>query len=351
MMLYAVIIGLQEKEQNTEQYPYSNKLAFGINTFAAMAYKAGKTDILKKLHETYFIREYASKPIKEWFNDWDENLIQEIKTHKLYSAGPMITVGDKNNFYITEEWSEICFTVENDLFNGLAQHRAYIKMTKLNQKEYVAIRKFLIEHPVSTERELRRIKMALNNNETVNEILKDAYESIPEGCYICPECGWTISFSGKQASCCNPSCKGIHRNKEELTPTNNSDLRLVRGIMRYICLPGKLELTIKEKSEKMGYVTELWPNIDQYDILLKSPSGITWAIDAKTHKDPNSLENSLRTDNTFLTVNADNKFYVIPHELLLDHPDYCEICNNALKRKNTKCITDKMLYKKLKGVL
>ena len=118
--------------------------------------------------------------------------------------------------------------------------------------------------------------------------------------------------------------------------------------MRYISLPGKLELEIKKKAEQLGCKTMLWPEMDKYDIKLTLPNGDIWAVDAKTHRNPYILENDIKNDSSFFQTPAKRKLYVVPYKLLSERADHCDICNTALKGSDAECITDKMLYQLLR---
>ena len=57
-MIYAIVSGLYEKEQNNDKYPYSEHLLYGMNLFSALAFQQKQFDLLEKLNETSFITLY-----------------------------------------------------------------------------------------------------------------------------------------------------------------------------------------------------------------------------------------------------------------------------------------------------
>jgi len=108
------------------------------------------------------------------------------------------------------------------------------------------------------------------------------------------------------------------------------ELRLKRGVMRYISNPGKLELEIQSFCQKLNIKTELWPNHDQYDIKIIFKDGTTWGIDAKDYVNPYMLAKSISEDREFQRAPIDKGFYVIPNSANNYAPDYLKICKRAL---------------------
>lgn len=347
-MLYAIAVGLYEKEQSTQQYPYSNKLIYGLNLLSALALKNEQMQMLGQLHEAAFLEKYACRPVAAWFADWNKELVKDIDHFSLFRTGPLISIETGHRFRITDECADLCGNTENDLFKALEQNAVYQKMMELSAAEYTVVRKFIVMHPICTEAEIRKFKLT-HSAEGVSEILMMAYEPIPENCYQCPECGWTMRFHGYQACCCNQNCSIHHPKPEQLALLDTHGYyRLKHGVMRYMCIPGKLELEIQKKAEQFGFRTSLWPEYDRYDIRIELTDGSIWAVDAKTHRNPYMLARDIRTDGRFGTVTAARKVYVVPESVKQSYPDYCDICNAALIGCDAECMTDKELYRELR---
>lgn len=349
-MIYAIAVGLYEKEQSTEKYPYSNHLMYGLNILAAFAARYHQFKMLADLHEAAFLEKYANRPIMEWFNGWDNSFLKTLGGFPLFQTGALISLDESRSFHVTEECYDLLGDTENDLFNALEQSMVYQKMKELSEEDYIAVRRSIIENPICTLNDLQRFKMKHSSQE-ISKIIEMSYEDIPIGSYQCKECGWTMQFHGDQPICCNRSCTVHHPTPEQLISLDKSGkLRLKHGVMRYICLPGKLELVIQERAEKYGCKTRLWPDKDRYDIQIILPNGSTWAVDAKMYRNPYTLASAIKDDGAFETVSADQKFYVVPAKVSQDSPAYCDICNDALKGKTASCITDKELYRMLREV-
>lgn len=347
-MIYAIVSGLYEKEQNTDKYPYSEHLLYGINMFAALAFQQKQIDILSDLHEATFICKYATKPVREWFYGWNSDFIKMLSGYSLFNTGALIKMYDSRIYSITDDCEDLYSNTENDMFNALEQNQIYQMMRELEPEHYTSVRRFIVQNPVCSEKELRTFKMH-HNSHGIQKIIKAAYEDIPENSYRCPVCGWTMTFHGHQAFCCNQSCTEANPVSEQLKLLNSTEFKRLRhGIMRYMCLPGKLELEIQAQAEKYGCKTELWPEKDKYDIKIIFDNGTVWAIDAKTHRNPYTLASSIKADNMFANISADKRFYVIPEKRIEMYADYCDICKTALSGKNVKCITDRELYQMIR---
>ncbi len=64
--------GLCEREQTKteEDMPFSGKLRSGISRLAVLAFQYSPEPIA--FHETMFIKNYACKPVSEWFRGWSD---------------------------------------------------------------------------------------------------------------------------------------------------------------------------------------------------------------------------------------------------------------------------------------
>lgn len=68
--------GLVEKEQLLQKeptrYPYSKALQHGINMFLVASHQIGAVqDIVQYADEAAFLKHFISKPVSEWFDEWD----------------------------------------------------------------------------------------------------------------------------------------------------------------------------------------------------------------------------------------------------------------------------------------
>ena len=356
LMVRLIACGLYEKRQCSDKYCYSSKLFAGINRLAALATENEQYAMLSDLHECAFIENYAVKPVKTWFEGWNSAFVKIVEKFDLYHTNALIELSENRRYTLTDDCVDLISDSEKDYANDLEQRYIYSLLTKLTDELYVAVRRFIVENPICSDEKMRKFKMEhCEDFKMINKTFSEAYENVPNESYICPKCGWTMTFYGAQAQCCNKSCLKYSPKKEDLKPLRFQDgnCRLRHGVMRYMCLPAQLELMIQEIAEKCGCVAELWPDRDKYDVKITLPDGQIWAIDAKTHRNPYMLKKSIEKDCVFTHTKAQKVFYVVPDDCLTDYPDYCKICNDALANSFpdsiAKCVSMRNFSKELKG--
>lgn len=357
-MFAHIAFGLQEKlrRPNPEEYHYGLLLRQGINMFSALAveFSGLKDDALKEylisLNETEMICKKFTRPVNEWFIEWDDSVLQDLKKSYLWNIGSLIYLDEiENNFSLTGECLDYLDSEEKDL-TSIDEHIVFNLMKQLSQDSYVYVRKFIIEHPLLTELERKKLLLNFKNEQIILDLIKSAYEETPEDTYYCPNCGWTMTFKGLQPNCCHNSCveKTVLKDKCKKVEAEKA-YRLKRGVMRYISYPGKTELEIEEMCKKLNVKSELWPELDRYDIKIIFANGTCWGIDAKTYSNPYFLSKSIEEDNYFNSANIDKGYYVIPDEIVKRTGGYLKICDKALiNNKKFKCISLSMLKKLIK---
>ncbi len=340
--------GICERERigTTEEFRFSSKLRAGISRLAVLAAQYSGKSI--NFHETMFIIQYASKPLKEWFKNWDNEFQQLICQSEYYMLGEFIVLSDNARFELTDDCIELLDVSEDDLAYGEEQKNVFKKMVSLTPELYSEVREFIVTNPVCDDSALREFRLKYPDTQAIGDILDFSYEKVNRQTYRCPHCGWTMTFVGLQASCCNRSCTQ--------TPLSEADIpvrdilpagicRLRRGVMRYMAIPGKLELQIRDNAEKLGYATVLYPEKDKYDIRI-SGAGRTIAVDAKTHHNPWLLKKQIEADFAFRNTGCLESYYVVPDEYEKIRNGFCSIAGAGC---SIKCITVKQLMTILKG--
>lgn len=359
-MFTYVAFGLQEKlrRPNPEEYKYGLLLRQGINMFSALAvkYSGIKNEKLKEyltsLNETDMLCDKFTRPVKEWFEGWDESALQNLQEYLFFDIGPIIRINETERSYeLTEECYDYLDSIETDL-TAIDEHTVFELIKQIsqnNQDYYVCIRKFIIEHPLLTEHERKNFVLDFKNDQLVLALVACAYEEVPEETYHCPNCGWTLSFKGLQPICCHKDCIQVHITKDNCKIVEPDYIyRLKKGVMRYISYSGKAELEIADICKELNITFELWPELDRYDIKLIFPNGTCWGIDAKTYSNPYFLSKSIKNDSYFTNANIDKGYYVIPDKIVKRTGNYLKICNSALTDKKFECITFSGLKKLIK---
>jgi len=357
-MFAYIAFGLKEKlgRPNPEEFMYGLLLRQGINMFSALAVEfSGMQDAvlenyLISLNETEMICKKFTRPVKEWFEGWDESVLQDIKKCWFWDIGPLIYVDEiESNYILTGECLDYLDSEESDL-TSIDEHIVFNLMKQLSQDNYVHIRKFIISHPLLTDIERKKLLLHFNNEQLIMDLVASAYEQTPEETYRCPNCGWTMMFKGLQPECCHRDCVDIPILKEKCKKIEPEYVyRLKIGVMRYICYPGKAEIEIENICNQLNVKSELWPELDRYDIKIIFANGACWGIDAKTYSNPYFLSKSIEKDNYFKSANIDRGCYVIPDKIVKRTGGYLKICDKALANdKKIKCISLSTLKKLIK---
>lgn len=356
-MFACIAFGLQSKLKAEDSEHYKAGLLFrqGVNLFTLLAFRyysknEARIEYINSINESKMIRVNCTNPVKEWFVGWDHDVLEKLEEMPFYHLGALVICSEKGNTYqLTGECEDYLNVSEKDL-SSIDEHIVFNKMKDLSQEYYVAMRRFLIEHPLISSLEKKEFLLSHENDGNCCEIIRDAYEPIPADSYVCLNCGWTLSLSGQQPVCCHRDCEQRYfTSREEVKPVGfQYEYRLKKGVMRYISYPGRAEIEIKDICDQLALKSELWPEHDRYDIKIIFSNGTCWGIDAKTYGNPYLLSRSIKNDYDFQSVHIDRRFYVIPDSIVANKKGYLKVCDDALKNCLAECVSMKAFYKKLK---
>ena len=219
LMVRLIACGLYEKRQCNDKYSYSSKLFAGINRLAALATLNEQYDMLSDLHECAFIENYAVKPVKTWFERWNSDFVKSVEKFDLYHTNALIELSENRRYTLTDDCVDLISDSEKDYVNDLEQQYIYSLLTNLPNDLYVAVRRFIVENPICADEKMSEFKMEhCQDFKMINKIFSEAYENVPNGSYVCPKCGWTMTFYGAQAQCCNKSCLKNIPKKDDMKP-------------------------------------------------------------------------------------------------------------------------------------
>lgn len=351
-----IVTGLYEKEWKKipGEYYYSKRLIHGINIFQSLNYKYNRKNFdFSSMHEQCFIEQYAMKPVCQWFEDWEGTDALHLESQFFYSMDALVEDSGFRTFHVNENCEDYIEYFEKDLIAGVEQRVVYEGLMFLEQMEYVALRKFLIEHPIVKAEELRVLKRKYSQNDIALQVIGNAYEEIQEDCYVCKKCGWTLHKEVTGMRCQSRACTEEKYIRGELQRISgeNGRMRLKRGVMKYIAFPGRLELEINQYCSSHKLQSALWPNMDTYDIQINFSDDEVWAIDAKAVKEPDFLREKIRQDGGFPAGDYTKAFYVIPNEYVDRRTDYVDVINEELRKMGEKkvcCVSLRELKKRIR---
>ena len=203
-----------------------------------------------------------------------------------------------------------------------------------DQGGYILFRRWIIEHPVASRRELIEVRRKLSDPDLRN-LFDEAYEVVPtsptagSGVRTCRRCGWTLLEDANRATwrCSLSRCReleGFLPNQHSDHFPSDSDVRRVqRGLARYTTLPGKLEMRLYNSLERIrGLTVELWPSCDAYDIGFEFHDGRRWAVDCKDARNPVWRAHHLNQSQIPTSRSEERAFYVFPAYHRKLNPDY-----------------------------
>jgi REase associating with pPIWI_RE len=309
------------------------------------------------------ILEDLEEPIMDW---WPGQLPNVIQTGEVGAAWSVFFDGSP------DEWVEDFLAqkgVQRRFWQSLQELQADIDQSaiKVVQKIcrdtpqvlssiYCTIRRFLIEHPVTTIFELQQ---ALGNfPEIPTRIINSFYEapdrferySRQQGYYwLCPYCHGILNWAenGKIPRCARHSvCGRLHPRYEKRTRLDEKPglVRLKWGLHRRVCIPGIPEIELYEwvRDQQKCHpplvtAVDLWPGADQYDLRICFVDDDIWGIDVKDYADPVDLYRKIRkpgkTNEVYFYNQGELKwsqaFFVVPQYRLDWNPHYIEFFKRA----------------------
>ncbi len=372
-LLCEIAYGLKSKEAKykkllgskvvcDKQYIKDQYLIRVLNKLYVFALKNNLKDsegnILAPRDETDALTNYFSRNISDWMEGWSDDVKSVLEP--FCGMEPLIQLRGGGKYLCNESCFELA--LQCTLYDKDAEQRQLFNVLKsLSQEAYVACRKYIITHPIIDSLNLGEFRIMLNelglDERRMNKIIDYAYEPIPDdAAFECLCCGWTVSRTIDGSLCCIESrCKHNTDNFkkiEKLGDTRNLR-RLKPGVMRYMSIPGKLELLIEKYCLKNDIKYELWPNKDDYDIKITMPNGRILAIDAKDYRNAFVLGKNIQDNNTlFCSEDWNEGYIVVPDESVEQKVDYCKVINKVLRRKigNMSCITFSELIERIREV-
>lgn len=262
--------------------------------------------------------EGANDDLKSW------SLVREIKN--LPSDVTLIDDGLISDF--AAQWQVTGSDVERQVQESvLVDVVSYCRGHQMDD-EYRAYRKLVIEKPVLSHSEYRKllsstqlrplreylletyVDLALFTNELADIAEDNAY-------HFCPRCNYLQRQRGDGTyQCRNNFCEDLcaQLKLSPRSPILKSEAErwkiVTNGVYRYGTLPGIWEIQLAEKLSKLGLKVTLWPHVDKFDLLVEFGRKLRWAIDVK---DWSSLDEE-RLKEVEYQPDAQETFIVFPDE-------------------------------------
>lgn len=226
--------------------------------------------------------ERAEKPVIEW------SPASEIKN--LSDDATLIEDGLVSDF--TFQWFVEGRDTERQVEEKVLQDVLQYCREHQLENEYRTFRKLVITHPVMPYSDYRRL-LSSSILRPLREFLQKTYVDLvnlveDETYHFCPRCHYVQRRrSDGTYTCRNYWCSQLSA-KLNLLPLPAKTKEEVKqwkavnpGVHQYGTLPGIWELNLAEELSKLGVRVTLWPEIDEFDLLVELPRKLKWAIDFK----------------------------------------------------------------------
>lgn len=222
------------------------------------------------------------------------------------------------------------------------------------EEDYVDFRRFLIENPISSKDKIKKYirekgRYYPEMQKTYSK-LYEFYEEVPDRNHcggklkICSYCGWTLLEKKGSIRCVSNICRalgGVEKYKELCA--DGAELRLKRGAMKFISLPGKPEIEIMRKIEKLGLKVRLWPEFDKYDLEIEFDNE-RWAVDVKDYSNPHVLVGRIKE---FPINDCQKAIVVVPRRRCLLDKSFKYVID-AENPEGFTFMTERALFKAIK---
>jgi hypothetical protein len=160
--------------------------------------------------------------------------------------------------------------------------------------EYREFRQTIVTQPILTYPEYRRLMSSSSPLKLLRDFIPQVYVNLSDlqvatkdSYHFCPRCRYFQSQREGIYRCQSIWCRQLSV-EAKLPPLAQMTIEraetckaVTPGVYRYGTLPGIWEIQLYHQLKKMGLGVTLWPEIDEYDLLVEFSRKLRWAIDLK----------------------------------------------------------------------
>ena len=228
--------------------------------------------------------QWAETPVVNW------TPTQEIQN--LSSDVTLIEDGLVSDF--AHQWLVTGKDVEKQVQEKVLQDvLEYCRGNQLDES-YRVFRKLITTQPVISYKDYRRL-LSKDTLRPLRDYLQQVYVDLVDltadrTFHFCPRCKYVQrQRSDGSYGCRNNVCRQLSaKSKFTSIPTITRDeakaktmMVVTPGVHRYGTIPGLWEIYLAEKLSSLGVRVTLWPQIDEFDLLVEFSRKLHWAIDVK----------------------------------------------------------------------
>lgn len=271
-----------EKQEPEQRSHFPKALRLGMSQMYLTSLLQGEETAPSNLPEFF---NWAKNPVVQW------KPATEIKN--LSTDVTLIEDGFVSDFAL--QWQVTGTDVEMQVQEKVLQDvLEYCRRHQLEDTDqaYRTFRKLIIERPVLPYAEYRRL-LSSSQLRPLRDFLMQTYIDLvdlaEENHYcFCPRCKYVMRRRRDGThSCRNLTCEQLSAKLRLPPPPAISKQEaetwkaVTPGVHRYGTLPGLWEIHLAEALTKLGVRVTLWPEIDEFDLLVEFGKKVRWAIDVK----------------------------------------------------------------------
>jgi REase associating with pPIWI_RE/pPIWI_RE three-gene island domain Y len=340
--LEQISAGLIEISQRQGRlYPYPQNLQLGYDTVVLAFFLSSKPQS-SPASVPEFYQDWCEKP----FEEWGVEVNGEID-----GSDTLLFLGEPTELTIelAEAFGGSTLSQEQSRIATILLQRCQVHSQ--GAQIYTKFRRFIVEHPVLSDRELLEAKGDFGLGIGLSDLLEECYEIAPrcyqleESFYACPYCHALAAVDRGQAIA-NPNCNRCPpgRRLKKKVKLSSDSLKLKRGIERFWFYPGRAEIRLYEKLTELGLQVELYPERDRYDLRVTFPDGKVWALDLKDYFNPYLLVKRLGDEPIPKDPPWDEAYIVIPNERKKDRPAYLKELKSRWRTQDVKPVFDDAIF-------
>jgi pPIWI_RE three-gene island domain Y/REase associating with pPIWI_RE len=268
------------------------------------------------------------RPLYDWVLDLGEEIAD--RSDRLLD-GPQPTA-------FCQEWAVDSRDVESEVIERRLLHGVIATCRQAGDQDgYVAFRRLLIEKPVLTTLQLH-VECARPELSRLAEEVRKVYAPAPleyaesHAVVCCATCGNLLLRSpGGMLHCGDDRCARETTTVGRRISLAEDPLWLELPFRTFVTAPGRAELWLAKRLERLGVSVELWPEFDAYDLRVGFPDGEAWAVDVKDWASPVALARHLDRVAELVPTSPpwQRAFFVFPQDRLRRRPDYVRAFVNA----------------------